>query len=959
MAFARPFWLLLAPLLIYFAALGRPTGRYGRGRAWVALVLRCLVVSLIVLSLAGLQSVRGGDELAVVFLVDVSDSVAEAEREQALAFVEETLAAMGPEDRAAVILFGADALVERPMIGGGELGEVASIPRTYQTDIEGAVRLGMALFPSGAARRLVIVSDGRPTLGEAEQAVRLAHAQGVRVDVLPLSSSLSAEAWLSNLTIPDRLHEGEEFTLSVTAHATRDTQAVLSILAGEIVVAQNQVRLAPGSNTFAIPLTAGEPGFTAFRVYLAPGADTYPQNNTLSAFSLIGGPPRVLVLSEEAAESELLVAALRAAGLEIAVLPPEAAASNAAGLAEFAAVALVNTPAQSLSPRTMSALQAYVRDLGGGLVAVGGPRAYGVGGWYNTPLEETLPVDMTIRDQRRFPPMSIVVVIDKSGSMAAQEGGVQKIRLAGEAAARVAELITDLDEITVIAFDDRPVDVIGPLPGSDRDEVIDQVVRLQAGGGGIYVRESLQEALRYLGDSERTLRHIILLADGSDAEHQQGVPALVEDEIAAQDITLSTVAIGAGSDMRFLQEIAGLGGGRYHFTDRAANLPVIFAEETQLAMRSYIVEEPFYPLQTSTSPILAGIESVPQLAGYVATTPKAAGRVILATHQRDPLLAAWQYGLGRAVAWTSDATGRWAQLWAPWAGFTRFWAQAVRWTIVEQPDVPVEMAVTLEGDEAHVAVDAVDEDGAFVNGLEASVSVVGPAGEAMVVELAQTAPGRYEGVFVPQAEGAYVMRLSGSQAGEETVALTSGWVMAYSPEYAALEGDPVYLAGLAELGGGAVLEEPEEALAHNVRGAGVRQELWPYLLGLATVLLPFDVGVRRLALGRRDLERAWAWIVAHAPRGRRRPATEAPSPVGRLLRAKSRAEERRPAVSKVAPPAKPVEEPTQPQPQEAPPLVSPRAAGEGAPVELGPTGAERETLAGRLLKKKRERDEDD
>ncbi|HET91271.1 MAG TPA: VWA domain-containing protein, partial [Chloroflexi bacterium] len=908
MAFTRPLLLLLLILLPYFVYLGRPTGRYGRSRAWAALVLRGLIVALVVLSLAGTQSVRGGDELAVVFLVDVSDSVPPAEQERALAFVEQALAAMRPDgsDRAAVVLFGADALVERPMTGaaseGGALTEIASIPRTYQTDLEGAVRLGMALFPAGAARRMVILSDGRPTLGEAEQAVRLAHsqAQSIQVDVLPLESLgvESGEAWLAELAAPARLHQGEEFSLVVTVRATRDLDAVLTVLAGDKVAAQEQVHLNPGPNTFAIPLTADQPGFLPFRAYLVPSTDVYPQNNGLAAFALVAGPPRVLLVAggETTGEVEHLQAALQAAGLETVQFTPGAMPSDPASLARFAAVVLVNTPAQALSSRTMGALQSYVRDLGGGLVTVGGPHAYGVGGWYDTPLEETLPVEMTIHDQERFPPMSIVVVIDKSGSMSVMEGGVQKIRLAGEAAARVAELIMDVDELTVIAFDDRPVDVIGPLPGSRRDEVIDQVTRLQAGGGGIYVRESLQEALTYLSDSQRTVRHVILLADGSDAEHQDGVRELVEREMVGQNITLSTVAIGAGPDLRFLEEVAGLGGGRYYFTDQAANLPVIFAEETQLAMRSYIVEEPFYPRQMAVSPILTGIDAVPQLAGYVATTPKSAARVILSTHQDDPLLAAWQYGLGRAVAWTSDGTARWAQAWVGWEGFARFWAQAVRWTVVERTDVPVEVAVTMEGEQAHVAVDAIDAAGSFVNGLEARVSLVGPDGEPLSVALSQTGPGRYEGEFVPGAEGAYLMRLTGSLEGEEVVALTTGWVRGYAPEYAALVGDPAYLAYLAELGGGRVLEEPGDVFAHTLRGSGTTRDLFPYLLGLAVLLLPFDVGVRRLALSRRDWARVWNKVQERLARQPLDVVGEAaaPSPVSRLFEAKSRAGERRP-----------------------------------------------------------------
>ncbi len=950
MTFTQPFFLLLLVGLAYFAYLGRPTVRYGRGRAWAALVLRCLIALLILLSLAGIQSVHGGGELAVVFLVDVSDSVSAAEQERALAFVADALAEMGPEDRAALVLFGDDALVERPMMGGGELGQITSIPRTNQTDLAKAIRLGAAIFPAGSARRMVILSDGRPTLGQAEQAVRLARSQGVQVDVVPLTSPLQTEgteAWLTSLAAPDRAHQGEEFSISVTARATRATEAVLTILGGGKVVAQQQVHLNPGPNTFAVPLTAGETGFTSFRAYLTPAADVYPQNNALSTFTLVEGPPRVLIVG--GADRDALVTALRAAGLTVDERTPGAIPSDPASLAGYGAVVLVDTPAQSLSPRAMAAIQSYVRDLGGGLVAVGGPHAYGVGGWYDTPLEETLPVEMTLHDQQRFPPMSIVVVIDKSGSMGMEENGIQKIRLAGEAAARVAELINDMDEITVIAFDDRPADVIGPLPGSQRDEVIDKATRLQAGGGGIYVRESLQEALRHLNDSARPVRHIILLSDGSDSEHQDGVREMVEQEIAAQNITLSVVAIGAGSDLDFLEEIAKLGGGRYHFTDQAATLPVIFAEETQLAMRSYVVEEPFYPRQTAASPILTGIESVPQLAGYVATTPKPAGRVILSTHQDDPLLAAWQYGLGRSVAWTSDATGRWAQNWVGWDGFSRFWSQTVRWTIVERADAPVEMSVSLAGDEAHITVDAVDESGNFANGMEASVSLVGPDGTPVLVKLVQTAPGRYEGTFTSQEEGAYVMRLTGALAGEEALALTTGWVRDYSPEYAALEGDPAYLAYLAEMGGGTTLEEPGAAFAHTLRGAGVARDLWPYLLGLATLLLPFDVGVRRLVLGRRDWAKAWAWIVARLPRRRTRPPAEPPSPVSRLFEAKSRAGERRPVERIPVPPAPaPVPpSPPPPAPVEPPPAPAPAPAGDGP--------AQGDTLAGRLLKKKKQR----
>ncbi len=973
MTFSRPWFLLLLPFLGYFLTVGWPKGRYARARRWMALTLRCLLVLLLILALAGLQTVHGADALGVVFLVDVSDSVSEAAQTRALAFVEEALQTMPPSDRAALVLFGGDALVEQPMLPGGpdtELGAVASIPRTHETDLAQAIRVGTALFPPGAAKRLVLLSDGRPTVGEAEQAVRLAQAQGAALDVVPLIQDANAEAWIAAVTAPERLHAGERFSLSVEAQATREMAALLTVLSGDRAVTQRKVQLNPGANTFAVTLIAGghgedtgpSGGFQRFHAYLTPVEDTFAENNTLAAYAVVEGAPTVLIVRPDPAEAEdgadvaqPLRAALEAGGLAVEVRSPATLPGSPIGLADYAGVVLVDVPARMLTADAQAALQSYVRDLGGGLVAVGGPQAYGVGGWYDTPLERTLPVKMTLDDPERFPAMSVAVVIDKSGSMGVEEGGVEKIRLAGEAAARVAELINDVDEITVIAFDDRPADVIGPYAGTRREEVIDQVIRLRAGGGGIYVRESLETALDYLERSDHNVRHIILLADGADAEHQEGVRALIEARLTPQQITLSTVAIGRGPDLGFLEDIAELGGGRYHVTDRAANLPVIFAEETQQVMRAYVVEEPFYPTLRADHVMLSGIEAVPQLAGYVATAPKAAAQVLLTTHQDDPLLAAWQYGLGRAVAWTSDATARWAQQWVTWDGFPRFWSQVVRWSLPEQTDTPVELAVTREGREARIVADAVDTDGAFLNGLDMRVRVVAPDGAVQEVTLAQTGPGRYAGTFTPDTPGAYLMRLAGTAEDDASVGLTTGWVAAYSEEYAAPGADPAYLARLAALGGGRVLEEPRAAFDHTLEARGERRDLWPTLLAIAACLLPVDVAVRRLALTQRDWARLRAWLRGLG--GTPAPATKVdvtPSPVQRLFEAKSRvAEQQQGPVRTQAPEEEASERRSAPSPE----AQVPSPAKKETPTETTtrPAG---ETLAHRLLRQKQQRDEE-
>jgi hypothetical protein len=328
--------------------------------------------------------------------------------------------------------------------------------------------------------------------------------------------------------------------------------------------------------------------------------------------------------------------------------------------------------------------------------------------------------------------------------------------------------------------------------------------------------------------------------------------------------------------------------------------------------------------------------------------------VLLTTHQDDPLLAAWQYGLGRAVAWTSDATARWAQQWVTWDGFPRFWSQVVRWTLPEQTDVPLELAVTRDGRAARITVDAVDDAGAFLNGLDVRVRVVAPDGAADEVVLAQTGPGRYAGTFTPAEPGAYLMRLAGTAEDGASLGLTTGWVVAYSDEYASPGADLTYLNRLAALGEGRVLAEPGAAFDHTLEARGERRDLWPYLLAAAACLLPVDVAVRRLALTRRDWERLRAWLAARLPRRRDKTVepSEAPSPVQRLFEAKSRAAERRPK------PERPVREPAAAEREKVPSSRQPSPPAPTAQSDVAPKSDEA-TLAARLLRSRRGHDEDD
>lgn len=934
-------------------------------RDWVSLGLRLTILLLLTLSLAGTELVRAADQLAVVFLIDGSDSMSAAQLDDAEQFVRTAVESMPVGDEAAVVVFGSNALVERPMSGLAELAPIQSVPQKLQTNLAEAVRLGVALFPAGRARRLVILSDGAATVGESIEAAELAAATNVEISYVPLPGTQPEnEALLTGVRAPARVIEGEAFRIEVTADSTQNMPATLRVTAGGALVHEENVQLRQGINNFSVRLRAAEQQFARFRVQLTPQSDTYFQNNEMAAFTEIVGPPRVLIVAEPGSvsdqgvqqpdESPQIQLALEGAGLTVERTTPAALPASLAQLSNYASIVLVNTNAKNLSPRKMALIQSFVRDLGGGLVVVGGPQSYGMGGYFGTALEETLPVEMQIKDQERFPSVSIVLVIDRSGSMGATEGGVTKIQLAAEGAVRVVELLNDFDEISVIPVDTAPNNPIGPLSAADKATAVNLIRRISAGGGGIFVRSGLEAAAQALAGSSAQVKHIILLADGSDSEQKEGVPELVQ-ALTSQDVTLSTVSIGSGPDTSWLRDMAELGNGRFHLTNEAANLPQIFTQETTSIQRSYLIEERFFPTLNQQSPILTGITAVPPLYGYVGTTAKDTAQLILETHQGDPLLAVWQYGLGRAVAWTSDATGRWASDWVQWEGFAPFWAQTIRWSNLQERQNSVEAVVSYTDREAILTVDARNDEGQFVNNLILEANVVAPSGSVQNIPLQQIGPGRYEAAFLPESEGAYLLRIAGGDEGSDlqddqsAVGQTVGWVLGYSPEYAAFESNASLLARMATMTGGQDLSGQATAVFnHTLPAEDASRPIWNWLTLAALLLLPFDIAVRRLVITRQDLARARTALFG---RWQTQPLQPAPRTerMSRLFQAKDRLSQSQPTVGdEVVPPI---------QRQDAVKQTSPEPAKPTARSEK-PQQQPKGSLAARLLEKKKEQQAD-
>jgi uncharacterized membrane protein len=556
----------------------------------------------------------------------------------------------------------------------------------------------------------------------------------------------------------------------------------------------------------------------------------------------------VLVLEDQAGQADALVSLLLNEGLQVERQPVTSVPPSAIAWSAYDAAILVNTPATSLSLDQQRTLQSFVRDLGRGLMVVGGPRTFSPGGYEGTVLDDLLPVSAEPPITPQQGSLALFLVIDRSGSMDLVSGGstgsaaVTKMAMADEAASEAAGLLQPQDTLGVIAFDSSYQWVVPPTKLQTPDDVKRVQARIATikAGGGTSILPPLQAAFEAAANTDAPLKHIVLMTDGES--NDQGYEALVA-RMAPDQITLSTLAIGSDADTRLLSNLAHLGGGRYYFTERSSQIPVITSKETSILTRNAVIEGKVAPLVADPSPILRSLSGdLPSLSGYVATTRKDRAVTALETEQGHPLLAHWQYGLGRVVAWTSEAQHGWASDWASWQPAGQFWSQAVRWASPApvQADFQPSIQVGPDGRHVELSVQALGDNGGFADLQQTQATVLLPDGSARQLSLPQTAPGDYSLNTQVAAPGEYRILLRQGQR-EEVAAFTAP----DSVELHTVGTNTTLLDQLATTSGGHALKDPTDL--QPGAGPGPIVELWPWVLGLALLLLPLDVYSRRRA----------------------------------------------------------------------------------------------------------------
>jgi Mg-chelatase subunit ChlD len=879
--------LLLLCLPLLWAGVFLAPRRLAAWRIWSSLILRSVMVVSLVFALAGAQLIRPVTEVTSVFLIDSSDSVSPAQRDQAARYIDQALASMPAGDQAAVVVFGQNALVERAPGAMAALGRITSVPITTRTDLQSAIQLGLALFPAETQKRLIVLSDGGENSGRAVEAARLAAVRTIPIDTILLPSEIGQDVILGALNTPSVAREGQEISIVVQISSSFATSGQLQVFIDGQLAGEQQVAIDSGQQQVVVRVPSGIPGFRRIEVRLESQGDTEPQNNRASAFTEVQGPPRILLISADPARAANLELALTANGILTTLTAPSQAPATLEQLGDYAAVIVIDTAAREMPRELLTVLPAYVQELGRGLAMIGGIDSFGAGGYRRAPtdaagrsIEDALPVNLDPLDTSSQPDLALAMVIDRSGSMEEASGsGRTKLDLAKEAVYQASLGLSPRDNIGLIVFDDLAQTVLAmqKLPSAAD---IERALSSFSTGGGTNIRPGIEQAATALNATDARIKHVLLLTDGiADSNYID----LVE-QMRAQGITISAIAIGDDANPN-LEEVAQRGGGRFIRVERAEQVPSLFLQETVIVAGRDLVEQPVTPVIALQSAIVRDIDRMPQLYGYNGTEIKPAARTILVTPDGKPLLAQWQYGLGRVVAWTSDMQGKWARDWVSWDSYPPFVGGMVDLMLPPRDTGALTLRTTTSGAQSLLELSAQDPEGRPLNDLIIQSRLIAPDSQGNALRFAQVGPGRYRAVAETAAPGVYLAQIAATDAaGQPIGALTGGLAVSYSLEYGAQRANPQLLQDIATISAGRYNPAAAEAFAPIEQPVGSVREIGLPLLWLALLLWPFDIAVRRVMLRMSDVA---PWFARNA---KRRNTAVAPSEtLERLNRAKQRA----------------------------------------------------------------------
>ncbi len=813
--------------------------RQMRYRGKFYLIVRIVGAVCLLLAIIGFSVKIGSGKNTTVFIVDVSDSNI-SNTEAMNAYLSKTIKEKPGNHQYGIVAFGKSSMVEQFLTEKNFFSGLMSAPDKTATNMEEALSRALAMMPAGSSGRIVVLSDGKETKGNINNTAKALVANQVELLAMVYDTPQTKDAFIEHVAIPTYLHPGDEYSITVSIKSNYDTDAVVDLISGSMTIQSSSVHLNKGSNQFVLKQKVTGESMESFQVVVRAPEDTCAENDSYNIYSVVEAAPKVLVISGMDEDSTNFSALLEAAGCNYQIVSALNAPDNITDMLEYKSIVLENVYLDDLPNGLLASLDSYVKDYGCGLVCCGGEDSFALGGYRDTAIEDVLPVNMELRGVDEIPSMAMVMVIDRSGSMmdtAGDGSGAANLDIAIKAATVAVDNLREKDYVGVLTFDDRYTWQVEITEASDKKAINDKIKAINE-GGGTTIKPALQEAFNAISKCDAVIKHVVLLTDG------MGETTNYSDIISAfndSDITLSTVAVGTGSDTRLLENLADSCGGRYYYSDISSDIPKIFAQEVFLSGDTYIQNGDFALSVKTGHELTQGLfmEGWPNISGYISASPKTASTVVIASSKDDPVLTVWQYGLGHTVAWNTDVTNQWTGAYAGRDDYAALWKRIIDYSTGNASLGEDSAEITTVGGSTTIQYTTDD----YENQTRITALYTGPDGELGEVSFHAVAPGKYEAELDTPQIGIYnfsVRRLDGN---EITNSINTAAVVQFSDEYRFDVKNDNFLSFVEQYG--ALIDEGDFVWKNQKSMAKEKVDLTLLLTVLTLLIFLFDVAVRR------------------------------------------------------------------------------------------------------------------
>lgn len=797
---------------------------FPKKKFYIWAVLRFLAITFIVVSLMKVSLVLESNRTTTIFLVDRSKSVLKnkTEIEQ---YINNQIQNKKRKDKIGVISFGKDAMVDVPISENLDKVKFETQPNQNFTNIKNALEFSMNYFPEKDNKRLVLITDGKENIDNYDKVTDKLKENNINLVIYNQNLNSYKDAQLKKMYIPNNIHINEKIPVTITVNSNFNGDGIFHLFSENKEILNKNLNITNGINEFEFKMDSNEE-YTNLKGEIDFKSDTNSKNNTITKTITLKDTPRVLVIGDYE-DTKNINNLIKSMDLEYESYSANKVNKSIDYLSKFSEILLVNISYDEMNKEFEKNLDTVVKTNGRSLIVVGGEKSFALGGYKGTNIEKMLPVQCEMKGNKKHPNTGLVLVIDCSGSMEDSSNGIKKIEMAKEAAIKSVDILDEDDYVGVLAFSDK-LEWVVPFQKAESKEKIKNDIGLLSSKGGTLIIPALNKTEDILKQSNTKVKHIILLSDGQ--AEKEGYEFIL-NKFKEDKITLSTVAVGSDSDKNVLNNMSDQTNGRSYIATNLYDIPNIFAKETYIATKKYLNNEQFKPVVVNETDILKDTD-IPDLYGYTGTGIKKNANLILKSDKDDPILASWNYGIGKVIVFTSDLNGKWSRDWIESSYFEDTWRNIINYSF---NDNNMDLDIRQYGPVVDVFVNSTESN------LRSEVSINGEDYKDDI-ELDEVSKGKFKGSFTLDNTGDYSVSIKLKDNDKVVKNETRIIHLDYSPEYDVGKSNDLDLFYDADFVNGDVdvFKVPIKNKNRAVR------ELGFILLPIALCLFIADIGVRRM-----------------------------------------------------------------------------------------------------------------